>query len=49
MNFSRFTIEQHHMNYKPWYPHSKVVRTRGEVNQTALVIFWFVWVINIEL
>lgn len=40
---------RHRMNYRPWWPHPKIVRTRGAVNQTALVVFWLWWVWELEL
>lgn len=43
------TVELHRMNYRPILPHGKIVRTRGVVNQTAYVVIWLLWVLNIEL
>lgn len=40
---------RHGMKYTPWFPHWKIVRTRGVINQTALVVFWMRWVLEIEL
>jgi hypothetical protein len=42
-------ITCHRTSYCPWYPHAKIVRTRGEINQTALVVFWLWWVIDVDL
>lgn len=35
--------------YRPWMPHARIVRTRGLVNQTALVVIWLGWVLEVEL
>jgi hypothetical protein len=42
-------IALHRTNYRPIWPDAKTVRTYGEVNQRALVIFWLWWVLEIEL
>jgi hypothetical protein len=36
------------MNYRPLFPHAKIVRTGGIVKQTALVIFWRGWVVTLD-
>jgi len=42
-------LKKSNSNYRPWFPHGKIVRTRGAVNQTALVIFWLSWVLEWEI
>lgn len=42
-------MRRHGMSYKPLLPHPRIVRTRGAVSQTALVVFWWKWVWTIEL
>lgn len=37
------------MNYRPLWPSAKVVRTRGAVTQTALVVIWNRWVWELEI
>lgn len=36
-------------SYQPIIPNIKIVRTRGIIHQTAIVIIWLRWVWNIEL
>ena len=42
-------MKLHRTCYRPLFPNAKIVRTRGVVNQTAFVVFWLWWVMEIEL
>ena len=41
--------KQHGMSYQPWLPHTKIIRTRGLVRQTAIVTIWFGWIWEMEI
>jgi hypothetical protein len=43
------SLQKHGMNFRPLWPSAKIVRTRGAINQTALVVFWLWWVLDVEL
>lgn len=32
-----------HPSYRPIIPHPKIVRTRGAINETHLVVIWLWW------
>lgn len=42
-------IEKNLTRYQPWWPHARLIRTRGEIRQTALVVIWWKVVLNIDL
>lgn len=44
----KIQLSLHGMTYRPILPQPKIIRTRGVVNQTALVVFWLWWVLEIE-
>lgn len=44
------TLSLHRLpHFLPLWPSARIVRTRGEVNQTALVVIWLWWALDVEL
>jgi hypothetical protein len=42
------TIIRHQLSYKPLMPNIRIVRVRGVVRSTSLVVLWLWWGIDIE-
>lgn len=42
-------IVRHGLNYTPLLPHPKIVRVRGLINETSLVVLWLWWGVDIIL
>ena len=42
-------IEKHNLSYKPFIPHSKIIRIRGIINTKTLIIIWFNLVFSMDL